>query len=184
MLLTAVDTQTLPGLQIALADRGRNAVGALGEKWTRLMLEKSGYVVKSERKGQQRGDLRVICRSTGEIFQVEVKTARRCKDRKWRFLLWKKDKQSHLHADVVILLTVTEAGYVVPFIVPVAALADQHQAVITSHPFEYRGKLATYRQTAQSLNLAINHLMSDAGHLPSTPRRQTRENETPCPTSV
>lgn len=153
MKLLAVDTQTLPGLQFALSDRTRNAVGALGERWAALTLQASGYVVRSLPHRSKRGDLEAISRATGEIIRIEIKTARKCKDGKWRFLLRKQSKQDHRHADVVILLAVTLSGDVVPFVLPVRIVADQRQAVITSHPARYAGKLAPFRQSARHIVL-------------------------------
>lgn len=137
---------TLPNFNIGLADRSRRGVGAMGEQTATHLLEQSGYQVSFCRVGEKRGDLSAVSLHTGEVFKVEVKTARQCKDGKWRFTLWLKNKIDHRHADVVMLLAVLASGRVVPFVVPVDTLADQHQAVITSHPETYKGKLAAYRQ--------------------------------------
>lgn len=142
----------LPGFEMALADRGRQAVGHIGEMVAWGMLEKAGYQVSSGH--ERRCDLRCVDTVTGETHYVEVKTARRGKkDRKWRFLLWKKAKQDHTGADYVLLLAALESGLVVPFLVPAAVLAAQHQAVIGSHPLNYAGKLAAYRQWPGDLHL-------------------------------
>lgn len=154
MKLQQVDTRTLPGITLALSDHGRNALGALGEQWARLKLESSGYAVRYERQPGQ-GDLTAVSRATGEIFHVEVKTARRCSDKKWRFLLWKKNKQDHRQADIVLLLAVLPTGHVVPFVVPSVNLAKQRQAVITSHPNRYGGKLSAFRQRGRLILEAI-----------------------------
>lgn len=140
------DQLILPSFATALADRSRRGIGALGEKTAAHLLEQSGYQVSFCQLKQKRGDLRAVSTATGQIHQVEVKTARRCKDGKWRFTLWLKNKIDHRHADVVMLLAVLESGRVITFVVPVEQLADQHQAVITSHPEKYNGKLARYRQ--------------------------------------
>lgn len=136
----------LPTFNIGLADRSRRGVGAMGEKTAAHLLEQSGYQVSFCRVGEKRGDLSVASLHTGEVFKVEVKTARRCKDGKWRFTLYLKAKIDHRHADVVILLAVLDSGRVIPFVVPTTFLMGQHQAVITSHPETYKGKLAVYRQ--------------------------------------
>lgn len=142
--MNLVNLPTLPGLQMLLSDQSRRAIGTLGELTAWRLLESAGYVVSKASK--RRGDLRVVCRETGEITQVEVKCARRGKDKKWRFLLWKNGQQDHRHADVVILLAVLEWGETIPYVVPVSRLADQKQCVITSDPRKYAGKLAVYRQ--------------------------------------
>jgi alkylation response protein AidB-like acyl-CoA dehydrogenase len=137
---------TLPGLQISLSDRSRRAVGALGERLAAALLEKAGYVVSFTQPGQQRGDLVAIQPGTGEMIFVEVKTARRGRDGKWRFTLRKRGCTDHRHADVVILLAVLKSGRPVPFVVPVDTLRHKNHAVITSHPEAYNGRLAVYRQ--------------------------------------
>lgn len=142
--IQAHDAPTLPGFALSLADRGRRAVGALGELTAWQMLEKSGYQVSQG--GPMRGDLRAISTQTGQIFNVEVKTARRCTDGRWRFTLRKNGHCDHRHSDIVILLAIMPSGRIIPFVVPVSVLADQKQAVITSHPEHYSGKLAVYRQ--------------------------------------
>ena len=83
----------IPMLKGILASPGRNAIGRLGEHLAYLLLEQCGYTCSFARKGQKRGDLRVVDTESGVIHRVEVKTARRGKDRKWRFLLWKKNEQ-------------------------------------------------------------------------------------------
>jgi len=117
----------------------------MGERTAAQLLEHSNYLVSFTRRGERRGDLRAVDPSTGQIHLVEVKTARRCKDGKWRFTLFLKNKIDHRHADTVMLLAVLESGRVIPFVIPINILQDQRQAVITSHPETYTGKLAAYR---------------------------------------
>lgn len=137
---------TLPSFATALADRSRRGIGALGEKTAAHLLKQSGYVVSFCQVGQKRGDLRAVSTATGQVHQVEVKTARRGKDGKWRFTLYLAGKTDHRHADVLMLLAVLESGNIITFVVPVAQITDKHHAVITSHPATYAGKLAAYRQ--------------------------------------
>ena len=133
-------------LEGRLSDKSHTAVGALGERTAWLLLERAGYIV-SRPAQKRRGDLRVLDRSTGQVVYVECKTARRCKDGKWRFTLLKKDHADHRDADYVLLLPVLASGQVVPFLIPVDTLANQRQAVITSDPRSYQGKLAAYRRS-------------------------------------
>lgn len=137
---------TLPGLEMALSEENRRGIGALGERLAAHLLEKAGYRVSYTRPGEKRGDLRVIDQTTGEIIRVEVKTARRGKDRKWRFTLRKRRHTDHRRADVVILLAVLKSGRAIPFVVPVDVIRHRHAVAITSHPEDYSGKLAVYRQ--------------------------------------
>lgn len=144
---------TLPGLQIALADRGRKALGTMGEMVARSLFLKAGYAVVTTREKEYRGDLVIIDQDTGERFKIEVKTARQAIDGRWHFTLWKKGKTNHLHSDYVVLLPVLKSGRVVPFVVPMERLAHQKQCVIGSHPEAYTGKLADYRRTVQEFRL-------------------------------
>lgn len=136
---------TLTGLEVRLSDRGRTCVGQMGEMLAFKLFEQSGYEVSSASK--YKGDLKVIDTTTGETFNVEVKTARKAKSRRrWQFLLRKEGKQDHRHSDYVLLLPVLDSGTVIPFLIPTSVLADQRQCVITGHPRTTSGKLAVYRQ--------------------------------------
>lgn len=137
---------TLPGLQVMLSDLSRKGIGTLGERLAGGLLEQSGYEVSYPKIGERCGDIRAVNRATGEIHRVEVKTARRGSDGQWRFNLRKKGHTDITHADQVILLAALPSGRCVPFVIPVTALADLRQAVISSHPESYSGKLAVYRQ--------------------------------------
>jgi hypothetical protein len=131
----------------------RNYLGTAGEVWAARALEAAGYKVRLD---HQRGDLTAITKD-GEILYVEVKTARQGKDKKWRFTLYKYWQKrlctDHNRADFVILLCVLKPGCCVPFVVPTDRLSAQRQAVITSHPDKYAGKLSLYRQPAKRITL-------------------------------
>lgn len=133
-------------MQRAALNASRHAVGTLGELIAQKLLKDNGYYVQPVEKGQGLAGLRAIDQDTGQVFDVEVKTARRGKDRKWRFKLWKAGHTDHRKADVVILIALTKAGRAVSFIVPCSELTNQKQAVITSHPEDYGGKLAKFRR--------------------------------------
>jgi hypothetical protein len=137
------------GLILALASRTHREIGAVGERWLCETLERQGYRVAYGQLGKKEGDLRVIDVITGEVLKIEVKTARQCKDGKWRFTLAKDGHTDHQHADMVALLAVMASGRVIPFVMPVEAVANQRQAVITSHPERYAGKLACWRVEGQ-----------------------------------
>lgn len=141
------------GMILALAKRTHREIGAVGERWLAEALERQGYRVAYTGAGEKRGDLVVVDVVSGEVRKIEVKTARRAKDGKWRFTLVKEGCTSHLHADLVALLAVTESGRVIPFIMPVEAVQQQRQAVITSHPERYAGKLARWRMESQQIVL-------------------------------
>src|SRR5688572_14656610 len=100
----------LPTLSVALAQRSRRSIGVMGERAAAALLEASNYQVSFTRIGEKRGDLRAINAATGQVHYIEVKTARRCKDGKWRFTLFLTNKIDHRHADTVMLLAVLESG--------------------------------------------------------------------------
>lgn len=139
---------SLPTIQLYLSDDTRKAVGTMGEIVAARLLERAGYEV-SFTHNEKRGDLRAVDPATGVILRIEVKTARRGTDRKWRFLLWKQGHTDYRDANVLILLPILKSGRPVPFIIPVNLLGDRSQIVITSHPEDYAGRWAQYRQKGQ-----------------------------------
>lgn len=126
-----------------------NDIGARGEQIVAHALQQSGYKVST---AHDIGDLTVVS-PQGEILYVEVKTARRSVDKKWRFLLFKVGSQDHRKADIVVLLCLLKSGDAVPFVVPRSALTHKHQACISSMPQSYRGYLARYRQSIRRMTL-------------------------------
>ena len=133
-----------------LSDRSHLAVGALGEVWASKVLQQAGYDVSTVGHQHRRGDLLAISRTTGETWQVEVKTARRGKDGCWRWNLVKDDRHGHTDvndADVLLLLAVEASGSPVVFVVPVAAVAGKQTVGIRGNARTYAGYLAAYRQT-------------------------------------
>jgi hypothetical protein len=140
------DQMALPGFEVEIAPveiLNRRTLGRLGEFTVWNALEASGYQVRRARMFQ--GDLRVIA-PDGEIFNVEVKTARPGADGKWRACLYKRGCTDHKHADIVVLLAVCGVQ-AVPFVIPVKDLPGR-SCVITSSPQRYAGRLAAYRQDA------------------------------------
>lgn len=121
----------------------RQALGDMGEITVRGQLESAGYLVSRGRRGE--GDLHVVDPLTGECWRVEIKTALRGRDRKWRFLLYKSGKTNYRCSDVVILLAVLDDFHCIPYTIPVRDLGARSQLVITSHPATYAGWLSVYR---------------------------------------
>lgn len=132
-----------------------NGLGFWGEDWVSETLTKKGYQVTPHPTRGCHFDLLVKQPTTGQLWRVEVKTARKASDGKWRFLLWRKGHQTHHDSHLVILLAVTPIWTVYPFVVPTSQLLNQNQAVITSHPQDYKGKLAPFRQHGFTLNLEV-----------------------------
>lgn len=141
----------LPSL-VALLSTSHTNVGAAGEKIAAIALQKAGYTVQAMRPGDKAGDLRVIT-GDGEILRVEVKTARQTAGYGWKFMLQKGTKTDHHHADILLLLCVEASGNVIPFVCPVAALANVKQCTVCKNIRQYSGKLAKYRQRLETLSL-------------------------------
>lgn len=137
----------LPGFEFVIPDIHRRTLGYAGEMTAARLLTESGYrVVRSFR---HEGDLKAQNTHTGEIFRIEVKTAMRGADGKWRFLLYKRSRfgvTDYRNSDIVLLLAVVESFQVVPFVIPVTALGfNRVQLAVTSHPLRYAGWLAAFR---------------------------------------
>lgn len=121
----------------------RNALGWMGEVTIQRQLEAAGYQVRLARRGE--GDLHVVDPHTGWVLRIEVKTAMRSTDRKWRFTLWSKGRTNYRNSDVVILLAVLDDYQYIPYTIPVANLGQRSQLCITSNPQSYKGWLSVYR---------------------------------------
>lgn len=134
--------------QLRLANNSYNA-GVHGEHLAAALLEKAGYLVEFVRRDDHAGDLRATDQASGEVWRIEVKTARRSAAGRWQFLLRKNDRHGVTtcqQSDLVLLLAVLKTGTAVPFLIPCPALAGIQKIEIPSHPEEYAGKWAVYRQ--------------------------------------
>lgn len=150
MNYTIGQQMTIPQLTSYMSQT-RVQLGAAGELLVARALEERGYRVSTSHH-KKAGDLTIIT-DEGQIVYIEVKTARRGTDGKWHFTLYKKGSQDHTGADVVILLCITKSGSATPFVIPISALENQHQACITSYPTTYGGRLAQFRQTIRKLRI-------------------------------
>lgn len=134
--------------QVLLSNKSYSA-GAHGEQLAANMLQRAGYLVDFVPQRDHAGDLRATDPATGETWRIEVKTARREASGRWQFLMRKADRHGVTdcaNADLVMLLAVLKTGQAVPFIIPCPALAGVQKITIPSHPEEYAGKWASYRQ--------------------------------------
>jgi hypothetical protein len=117
----------------------------LGEIYALRMLEKQGFDVSMQTE-QKKGDLRAIDNKTGQVFNIEVKTARRNKQRKFQFSVWKKLHTDYRHCDAIILLCVLKSGDIIPFTIPTENLRESRsQITIGNDPQFYAGKWAMFR---------------------------------------
>lgn len=143
---------TLPQLKRHMAQT-RIAVGSAGEMMVARALEAQGYRVSIP---HERGDLTAIL-TDGQILSIEVKTARKGKDGKYRFTLIKywqgRTCTDHRNTDLVILVCILKTGDAVPFVIPTATIGNRRALAISSYPTDYTGWLAPFRQSLNSINL-------------------------------
>jgi len=119
-------------------------LGHAGENLAIAMFEDLGFkAYKTTEK--QCGDIAVVCRKTGELRRIEVKTSTACIKTKssWQFCINKGQKTSCRHADFVLLFAV-DAHKVFAYLVPSAFFGKIACIKIPSHPTKYRGKLAPF----------------------------------------
>ena len=147
--------QSLIGMYVDLSRATAYAAGRRGEHVAAYLLEQTGRYDVAITDKYHNGDLLAIDHESGEMIVVEVKTARRGNDGKWRFTLWKKGSQNHRHSDVVLLMAVLKSGRCVPFVIPVHDVRDRTFIAITSHPENYGGRWSQYRQHTHALTLEV-----------------------------
>lgn len=128
----------------------RAMFGQSGEQWAYAEFERAGYLVSRPEPGTQRGDLRVVDTDTGEIWRVEVKSARRDTQGNWQACLKRQIKArvctDSAHSHFVLLLCFPRIGAPIPFLIPTDALLGMKQISIASDPRSYAGKWSIYRQ--------------------------------------
>lgn len=133
---------------VSLMSRGE--IGNAGEAWAYAEFERAGYAVARTNRGDQRGDLRVLDTDTGEVWRVEVKSARRTKGKHWEVCLRRQIKARVCtdisHSDMVLILAFPRIGAPVPFLIPVDALRGMSRLSIASDPRTYAGKWAKFRR--------------------------------------
>ena len=135
--------------QAHLAGESSYAVGHNGEALAAGLLALAGYHVEPNALHTKCGDLHVVDQTTGEGWNVEVKTAKRGQDGNGRFGLSKNDRHGKTdcqHSDVVLLLAVLKSGAAVAFVIPSSALVGTQSLTVTVHPESYAGRWAKYRQ--------------------------------------
>jgi hypothetical protein len=117
----------------------------LGEFYAQSLLESDGFVVNQQSE-KMRGDLQLIEPNTGELFNVEVKTAKRNKRGQFVFLLRKTGKTDFRHSDALVLLCCCKSGDIVPYILPTVILRpSRRQITIVQDPRTYAGMWANFR---------------------------------------
>ena len=85
--------------------------------------------------------------------QIEVKTARKGKDGKYRARLYKPGSQDHRKSDYVVFVLLDDRVYF--YVIPTDDIRDHVQLTITSHPNTYNGKYAQYKQESLACLLTL-----------------------------
>lgn len=120
-------------------------IGQWGEVYVKNRLSDLGWQILPE----SQADVSAVSPETGEIVKIEVKTARRGKDGKFRATTYKRGHTDHNKADIVVLICQhTELTF---FVIPSQAV--KNHIAITSNPRTYEGKWSKYRRH----NLIIRH---------------------------
>jgi len=123
----------------------RYELGKWGELFEMYRLFEKGWKVILGRTGL---DSDLIAWYTDIRLQIEVKTAKQGKDKKWRATLMKEGKYgrtNHNKADVVILICQNKAELTY-YVIPTQAIKDRRHIVITSNPRTYGGRWSQYRK--------------------------------------
>lgn len=108
----------------AIVKSDRNGRGAAGETFAAELLKAAGYDVVRRGKTRQ-GDLRAADKTTGEFWNIEVKTAAKRPDGKFTFQLVVDGQTNYRHADYVLLLAVSSNGVVAPYLIKTELLSDR-----------------------------------------------------------
>lgn len=133
-------------LAVSIADQTHNTVGLRGEIYAQRLLEASGYQTSTPAE-RHTGDIRAVDTATGEVFKVEVKTARRGRDGLYQFCLRRGRKTNVADADWLLMLAISPAGLVTRFLMPASAVDGLCKFAIRGAPEGYSGRFAPYRHT-------------------------------------
>lgn len=125
--------------------------GYIGEEIAIELLKQNGWHA-CRRKYRKGGDLIAFNKDTGEVLKIEVKTAKKSKNG-YQFCLKKSDRHGMTdckYADVVLLLCITPAIAIIPFVMP----PIEQKKVCIRNPYTTR-KFADYRQSTKCLELSV-----------------------------
>jgi hypothetical protein len=134
-------------------------IGFYGEKVAQALFSDAGFIA---RKGESYHgtDLHVVDKNTGEVFTVEVKTARQSEGRKdWQFCLNKPKNCSTSHSAYILLICIAQNG-IFTYLIPSDFLGATKSFSITSHPEKYRGKVAAFRNRGSLSFQAASNVMA------------------------
>lgn len=143
-------SQQLRFIESDVSLMSRSQFGDAGEQWAYAEFERAGYMVTRTGKRDAQGDLRVVDADTGELWRVEVKSARRDKRGQWQVCLKRQVKArvctDVAHSHMVLILAFPKVGAPIPFLIPVDDLRGLKLVSIPKDPRTYAGKWSKYRQ--------------------------------------
>jgi len=131
-------------------------VGDAGERLAISLLQEAGY--KAFKPSEKHaGDIHAVCRKTGQLHKVEVKTSTWSQTHKrWQFCLKKHRHTDCQHSDFILFILI-EKSRVFTYLVPSAFLAGISQFAIRTRPEIYRGRIAPFfNRGALSFDSAID----------------------------
>jgi hypothetical protein len=132
-------------------------LGIAGESLAITLFKQAGYDVSYIACNHQiGGDLRVADRETGEVFSVEVKTARRNHCGRWRFCMYKAGKTDCKRSDICLLIAFDLTNRPYLYLIP-SCLVFVTTISITSHPTSYNGKYGLWRNRGDLLDIDSMH---------------------------
>lgn len=124
------------------------SLGAYGEQYLCKQLCNEHYLAEIVANLGHVGDLRILDTWTGEMLQIEVKTAYETANGHYKFCLNKKNHTSLSYSEFVILLCIDKYLRHYTYIIPTSLLYAQ-SLTISSHPTKYSGKYSAFIQRGQ-----------------------------------
>ena len=126
-------------------NRANTSVGSYGELYLHNLLSNSRYSCEIVAKLRHSGDLSILDTLTGEMFNVEAKTAYISHKNTFKFCLNKQNHTSLSYSDFVILLCIDKHLTHYTYVIPTSLLFSQ-SLTLTSHPTKYAGKYSSFIQ--------------------------------------
>lgn len=133
----------------------KDNLGLSGEALVATIFRLRGYFVQHTAYNQSEcGDLRITDTRTGVSLSIEVKTAKRGKNRRsWQFCMMKKGHTNCRKSDLTVLVAIDDHNRPFLYIIPSCVIFAKN-ITLPSHPTAYKGKYAAFRQYDQTLDIA------------------------------
>lgn len=128
---------------ISFSNHSHNEIGLHGEHYVAQVFSNAGYIVRHCARERYSGDLSIVEPITGEIFTIEVKTAKEDYQQRYGFCVRKAGHTDCSYSDFVALLCIDKHNQHHIYLIPASCINSQF-AVISSHPARYKGKYAPF----------------------------------------